>query len=172
MKGESPDLLPLLDEAEESAVLTLHRWLEVQLLNAAIKATLETPRYLLDSVTSAPGSLRYRGDGTATLRLPDDYLALHSLYIEGWREPLTDTEPEGTLRDELRGNAPRWMRCEHNPMAVEGRDEDGRFLTVYGVREDAEAHTLLYVPLPTLIDGTLTIAAAAYPRLLQIVTTD
>lgn len=46
LRGESPDLLPHLEEGEEGAVLTLSRELEVKIKPAAVAAALEVAAHL------------------------------------------------------------------------------------------------------------------------------
>lgn len=53
LRGESPDLLPTLEEGEDSAVLTLAARLEAELPAAAIAATVMTPASLLGDTAKA-----------------------------------------------------------------------------------------------------------------------
>lgn len=46
LRGESPDLLPLLEEGEDSAVLTLSRQVAANIPMAAVDATVSVPASL------------------------------------------------------------------------------------------------------------------------------
>lgn len=69
LKGESPDLLPVLEEGEDSAVLTLADALRVRLPAAAAAATVMTPSALLGDVAREspllfpPDFLKHHGPG-------------------------------------------------------------------------------------------------------------
>ena len=173
LRGESPDLLPELEEGEDSAVLTLARALTVRLPEAAVEAVRATPRLELEPTaltgvaasSGAPQALR-AATPVLTIRLPSDYLLFYSLRMQDWSEPLTALEPEGTLRRALGARAPAWMVCRHRPMAVEERDAEGRYLKVYGTEAAEQPYELLYVRRPAFDGVVVTLPEAAYGRLL------
>ena len=174
LRGESPDLLPELEEGEDSAVLTLSEALRVRLLPAAVEATLALPREEVDIVSSLAVEdadfefLPSEGGLTSvlTLPLPDNYLRFHSLRLAGWREGVRSLEASGTLRAELGANAPAWMVCPAHPMVLEDRDGPLRCLRIYGaLRPEGE---LQFVPMPVFAADSLSICSRAYPRLLQL----
>lgn len=167
LRGESPDLLPLLEEGEESAVLTLARELEARLLQTAIEATLELPTDLNETVKSLSTYLKVGSGASAQIHLPDDYLKFHSLRLADWKEPLYALEPEDSLRRELGSNAPSWMFCSCHPMVTEHRDAEGLCLKIYGSKALEQKAELLYAPRPRYADGVLYIATAAYGLMLK-----
>lgn len=165
--GESPGLSPVLEEGEESGVLILEEALRARLLPLAIEATLETPELWLDDIERSDPAVSWRGS-TATLRLPSDYLRFYLLEMPGWDAPVTSLEPPGSLRARLGTRCPDWMACAKNPLVMEGRDHEGKFLTVKGVEGHPDTpELLLYVPMPRLTDKKLKISGAAYPLLLD-----
>lgn len=166
LRGESPDLLPLLEEGEESAVLTLRRKLLASLPAAAAKATVETPRLFLDEVREADVSPEVPQRGVPRYRMPDDYLMFYSLRMADWSEPVEAVEPEGSLRRGLGARAPLWMVCRERPMVLEERDGDGIVLKVYGSDAFDLPASILYVPRPAVEGDTLRISRGAYWRLL------
>ena len=167
--GESPGLSPILGEGEDSAVLTLEEELSVRLIPAAIKATLECDPVHLDEIAECSPAIEWGDGGSARLRLPEDYLRLHTLRMYGWKDSVTRVEPPGTLRDSLRGRAPAWMNCPDNPLVVEERDAAGPFLRVYGCPKATERpEQLLYVPEPCIVGDDLKISKAAYRRMLEL----
>ena len=161
LRGESPDLLPLLEEGEGSAVLTLTDELRVRLPAAAVAATMETPLFLLDETGDATGAECTDRERYLEIRLPDDYLKLHTLLMPDWREPVKRTEPGDSLRWALGAEMPDWMVCRGRPMVVEDSDGEGKLLKVYGTTA-ARPSKLLYVPRPHFDGTTLTISGAAY----------
>lgn len=68
LRGESPDLLPVLADGEDSAVLTLADQLKARLLPAAVEATATTPEALMGD--AARLIVRTAGEPY----LPRDYL--------------------------------------------------------------------------------------------------
>lgn len=168
LRGESPDLLPLLEEGEESAVLTLRDELLARLPAMAVKATLETPVLWLDETRTFEGALLVSDGGVFTARMPADYLRLVSVRMADWKEPLTCPEPPGSLRDALGANAPAWMTCRCRPMVREERDADGISLKIYGSSAGASAGTgtIVYAPVPTIDGEWLVISSAAYRRMI------
>lgn len=167
--GESPHLSPTLEEGEDSAVLTLEEMLRARLDDCAVKATLETEPVFLDEIEEIYPEIEWSDDGVGKIRLPSDYLKLMSLRMPDWAESVTETEPKGTLRDALRGNAPRWMACPCRPLVVEGRDRKSRFLRIYGSeRCYDEPDELLYIVRPTVEGDALRVSSAAYPRMLEL----
>lgn len=169
LRGESPGLLPLLEEGEEgAAVLTLADELRVKIPALAEKAAMETPAARAGEISSAEGALTVNKAGYATVRLPDDYLKLHSIRMDDWAEPLRRTEPEDSLRRALGANAPQWMICRQNPMVVEERDKEGLYLKIYGSSSTDRPAELLYIPRPLFDGEILTIGEAAYRRMLEL----
>ena len=166
-RGESPDLLPLLDEGEDSAVLTLSDQLRVQLPAMALDATLATPAVFQDEIQAVESIPESVDNGTLIFRMPDDYLKLHSLKMADWEEDVTEVEPADSLRYALGANAPEWMVCAERPMVKEVRDSLGIALHVYGSRRQGRAEQLLYVPRPAFDGEHLTISRAAYLTLLK-----
>lgn len=168
LRGESPDLLPLLEEGEESAVLTLARELQARLPAAAIEATLAVPPLYLDELKSSDGMVKLDMKGYGVARMPPDYLKLYSLRMQDWKEPVREVEPMESLRWALGANAPSWMICPHRPMVVEERDADGIFLKIYGSSALSSNASILYVPLPCFDGETLTMSRAAYLKMMQL----
>lgn len=165
LRGESPDLLPVLEEGEESAVLTLSRRLRVQLFPAAVAATLATDPDCLDETRSATLRSAGHGDCHTDFALPDDFLRLVAFEAPDLPEAVRETEPEGTLRRHLGAQAPPWMTGRHRPMAVVTRHPGGRTLRVYGCA--AVSATVTYTPVPEFDGTSLTISTAAYHRMLR-----
>ena len=167
LRGESPDLLPLLEEGEESPVLTLSDELRVLLPEAAIRATLECAPVCLDEIKEISPVPHVDDGGVRILRMPADYLRLHSLRMADWKEPVRNTEEASTLRYALGANAPAWMVCRERPMVCEYRDPGGVFLRVYGSNSNSAPLHLMYVPLPSFDGENLQISIAAYRRMLK-----
>lgn len=167
LRGESPDLLPLLEEGEDSAVLTIADELRVRILQLATEAELALPYLDHDEIRSADAAPERVSDAEVRIRMPDDYLMLYSLKMPGWLEPLTAVEPPGSLRGALGAAAPAWMTCPHRPMALEGRDTQGVFLRVLGLGSGITPEHLLYVARPTFDGNYLTISSKAYPLILK-----
>lgn len=166
LRGESPGLLPLLEEEEESAVLPIALELEARLLPAAEQATLALMPHQHDELRAAEPTTEADVSGALRVRLPDDYLRLHALRMTDWREPLTGPEPSGSLRRALGAHAPAWMICQCHPMVTEEADAHGSFLKVYG--SQGQVAEFLYVPRPSFNGETLTISRAAYRPMLQL----
>ncbi|MCH5217328.1 MAG: hypothetical protein J1F07_02050 [Muribaculaceae bacterium] len=168
LRGESPDLLPLLEEGEESAVLTLRRALEVRLAAAAVEATMQIDLFSLDELREVerPEVLAADG-GRLTVRLPSDFLRLHTLRMADWKDAVHSVEQQGTLRQALGAAMPQWMACPEKPLVMLRRDTRGPYLSVRGSRA-TEALSLIFVPQPVLDGDTLTLSRAAYPLLLEI----
>lgn len=171
LRGESPDLLPLLEEGEDSAVLTLSRELMARLPSAAVEATLQTPILFLDDVRMAECRCLQESPRSALLRMPSDYLKLYSIRMADWNENVTSVEPSDSLRRILGANAPEWMICRKNPMVTEERDEQGLSLRVIGSDAFDLPATVYYIPLPKVEDDSLTISKGAYYKMLQMLTT-
>lgn len=166
LRGESPDLLPLLEEGEDSAVLTLADELRVRLPEEAARATEATPRKWHDELRTATVKPAIDRGGFLKLRLPADYMMLYSLRMEDWREALTEVEPVDSIRWALGADAPDWMYCTCRPMVKEERDSEGPYLKVYGSGSDNPPAELLYVPRPVFDGATLTISRASYSLML------
>ena len=168
--GESPGLSPILEEGEESGVLTLEEQLMVLLPSVAVEATLATPRLQLDEIEKASPQIEWNATGTAArIPLPADYLKFYSLRMAGWDRAVTEPEKPGTLREGLGAGCPSWMACAENPLVIEGRGDSGRFLTVVGIEGRPDGvEELLYVPLPRLTEKKLRISGAAYPVMLRL----
>ena len=167
LQGESPDLLPVLEEGEESPVLLLADELRVRILDAAVKATLATPPLFLDEIKSVAAVPLFEDGGAIILRMPSDYLKLYSLRMSDWKETVMATEPSGSLRAALGANAPRWMICAKRPMVTEQRDSSGIFLRILGSRSERAAIELYYIPLPSFDGDILTISKSAYHTMLS-----
>lgn len=170
LRGESPDLLPLLEEGEESAVLTLSRELATRLEEAAVEATLSTPTVFLDEIRTVEAECESDTFGrrpAVIIRVPSDYLKLCSLQMADWAEPLREVEPTDSLRWALGGDAPEWMICPKRPMIREERDAKGVFLRVYGSQAADLSARLTYVPAPVFDGETLTVSRSAYLRALS-----
>ena len=168
LRGESPDLLPLLGDGEESAVLTLRDELRVRIPSAAIKATLEACPLSLDELREVVATPLPEAGGVLVVSMPDDYLKLYSLRMADWKESVRSVEPPGTLRYELGANAPEWMVCADRPMVCEQRNAEGIRLRIFGSRSEAPPGELLYVPIPDFDDGdSLVISASAYRLMLK-----
>ena len=168
LRGESPDLLPRLEEEEEYPVLTLRDELMVILLEAAEAAVLQTPSIYLDEIRELTSAPLLDDGGVMILRMPENYLKLHSLRMADWKEPVREPEPEGSLRSVLGANAPKWMICAERPMVTEHRDAAGISLRVYGTASVAIPREMLYVPRPEFDGENLSLPGAAYPALLRI----
>lgn len=167
LRGESPELLPLLEEGEESAVLTLERELRARLPGEALKATLETPLLMLDEIREATGKFEMENARIGRLRLPDDYLKLYYIRMADWKQPVRRPEPEGSLRHSLGGDAPEWMICRENPMVTEERDPRGIYLRIMGSDAFDLPATVYYVPVPEFDGETLTISSGAYRLMME-----
>lgn len=167
LRGESPGLLPVLEPGEDSAVLTLEAYLRTRLLPEAVRAAISLPLHEVDTLVSASPEPLADAGGTLILRMPDDYLRLHTLRMADWRESLYATEPFGSLRGALCANAPAWMFCTCRPMVREQRDAAGPYLRVFGSRSSSPPVTCLYVPRPSFDGTTLTLPAAAYIPTLE-----
>ena len=168
LRGESPDLLPILEEGEDSAVLMLSRQLEAAIPMTATEATCSLPPLMLETATKLTGKFSEISNKFGKLYLPEGYLKLVSVKLYDWEEPVRATESENSLRRELGANAPSWMICRHNPMVTEERDEKGRYLKVYGSDAFEEGYELVYVPNPEFTAGDLTISRSAYFKMLKI----
>ena len=169
LRGESPDLLPVLEEGEDSAVLTLDAYLRAALPEMAVKATLqvyEDAQDSLDEIGKFEADIEWNGR-VGEVRLPDDYLRLYYLKLEEWCEAVRRVEPKDSLRDRLRGMMPAWMACDHRPMVVEINDEIGKKLRIYGGSRKSRKATVLYIPVPLLSDGGLRISTCAYHNLFS-----
>lgn len=172
LRGESPDLLPQLEEGEYGAVLTLSDELRVKLMERALEATLITPSFLqTDAIQSITPPLLVGRGKYAIARLPADYLKLHTLMMDDWREPLTTVEREG-LRAELGSAAPDWMICPCRPMVREASDSEGKYLKIYGTRETGRPSELEYIPMPRIEEECLVISSAAYHKMLELLNDD
>lgn len=174
LKGESPRLSSFLEEGEDSAVLTLEDQLKATVIPAAIKATLETEHIYLDEIEEIFPGIEWDERGTGKIRLPADYLALAEICMPDWAEGVNRPEPKDSLRNALRGNAPKWMTCSERPLVIEGRDRKGPFLKIYGSEPiyDEPEH-LSYIPLPRFEGTDLRLSGAAYPAMIQyLLTTD
>ena len=167
LRGESPDLLPVLEDGEESPVLLLADELRVKIHEAAVKATLETPSIYLDEIKSFATSPLFEDGGAIILRLPSDYLKFYSLRMPDWKEAVRTLEPSDSLRSALGANAPPWMICAERPMVTEHRDAVGIFLRVLGSKSESSTKELYYIPLPAFDGDTLTISKAAYHTMLN-----
>lgn len=170
LRGESPDLLPLLEEDEEAPVLLLSRELRARLPAAAVKATLEVPAVFHDEIRCTEQTPRTDKAGCGLLRMASDYLRLYSVSLADWKEPVRAPEPENSLRRSLGANLPRWMICRERPMVLEERDSEGIVLKVYGSDAFDLPAVVYYIPFPEFDGETLTISRAAYHRMLQILT--
>ena len=167
VRGESPGLLPLLEEGEESAVLTISDQLKATLISQATEATLKADPLRLDELKTLETVPKVENEGWMKVRMPADYLKLHTLRMSDWNEALTEVEPEGSLRRALGANAPEWLICRERPMVTEGRDTEGIYLKIYGSESGKAPAELLYVPLPRLENDTLVISEAAYSIFLS-----
>lgn len=166
LRGESPDLLPQLEEGEESAVLTLTDELRVRLMTKAEEATLELQRQEHDELRTTRIRPETDSAGTIIVRMPEDYLKLYSLRMADWKEAAIATEPEESLRNKLGADAPAWMTCRHNPMVREMRDSGGVFLQVFGSDSAGTEAELTYIPRPAFDGEYLTISRKAYLKIL------
>lgn len=166
LRGESPDLLPLLDEGEEGAVLTLARELKARLLPAATEATLALPAERCEEIKTNHGGIEFDDSGAGYIALPDDFLKFYLLRMADWREPVRALEPEDSLRRALGANAPSWMIAPCRPMVTLERKDSGLHLRVLGTT--ADSRELRYVPRPLVNGDTLTICENAYPLLLSL----
>ena len=170
LMGESPGLSPILEEGEDSVVLTLEEELRVRLPALAVEATLITPAEINDEIRLLRPNVLWSDAGMAEISLPPEFLRFHSLRMMGWRAPVRELEPADTLRDQLRGNAPPWMACKENPLVVLVRDSEGLKLQVFGCDQLSERAELMYIPLPELTDDYLVIGRGAYGKVLELLT--
>lgn len=177
--GESPDLLPVLQDGEDSAVLTLEAWLRTMLIPKAIEATLQCDLQSLgeyEELTLRPSV----NGGYSILELPDDFLRFISLSIGENPVPLTSVAEAAQIRFRLsKGKLPcRGLLDTSRSSVAASRlslDEpksslfllpDGRLL-LDNIAEGS-AVTLRYVPKPFLDSSDLLhISEAAYWRLIS-----
>ena len=96
-RGESPDLLPVLEDGEDSAVLTFEAWLRVMLVPKAVEATLAVSPDLLDDITEITLSPTISGK-YASASLPPDFLRFLSLSIGEIPVPNVEIPDAATLR--------------------------------------------------------------------------
>ena len=180
VRGESPDLLPVLQDGEESAVLTLEAWLRTVLISRAVEATMHTDPSRLEEFgefTMKTG----KGTGFEFLTPPADFLRFISLSIGENAPPKTTLNKVSDLRfrrrkrDENEGLPDRnnsggctfWKeRTEPEACIL----PDGRILIANSGEETAEEKTvtLRYVPRPFLDSSDLLhISEAAYEEMIK-----
>lgn len=187
-RGESPNLLPVLQDGEESAVLTLESWLRTMLVPLAVKATLEADLTRIDDIAEVRLTPEFN-DGSAVLTLPDDFLRFLTLYVDGAPAAagvvMAGELPELPISsaNQLENDTPDYTdvlsagsaldfsrrRYARRPPATPDRKlyllPDGRLL-MPSLAADAVV-TLRYVPAPFLDSADrLHISTAAYHTLL------
>lgn len=166
LRGESPDLLPVLDDDEQSAVLTLDAFLRAAIPSAAIEATLRADPLSLDEIAVFNGKISW-SSRWGYIEMPADYLKFHYLKLPEWEAGVSSPEPSSSLRFKLGPRLPLWMACDHNPMVVEERTPAGIRLKICGSsRQSVAPESLLYIPLPKLEEEILTISGSAYALMM------
>ena len=172
--GESPDLLPVLQDGEDSAVLTLEAWLRTMLIPKAIEATLQCDLKMLgeyEELTLRPSVT----GGFSLLELPDDFLRFVSLSIGENPVPLTSVADPAQIRFRLsKDKLPcrGLLDTSRSSFAAPGEPKSSLYLLPDGRLlldniEEGSAVSLRYVPKPFLDSSDLLhISEAAYWRLI------
>ena len=181
VRGESPDLLPVLQDGEESAVLTLEAWLRTVLISRAVDATLRTDPSRLEEFGEF--TMKARKDTEfEILTPPADFLRFISLSIGENAPPKTVLNDITNFRFRRRrkGDKNEGLPDRNNSGGIIFRKErtepdayilpDGRILIENSWEETAEekAVTLRYVPRPFLDSSDLLhISEAAYEEMIK-----
>lgn len=183
VRGESPDLLPVLEDGEDSAVLTLEAWLRVMIIPKAVEATLAVPLDLLDEVEETT-VVPTVSDGFAVVTLPDNLLRFISVSIGENPIPVSVLPDLSALRFSPSNRAHRdfgaldfcggrFLRKVSDSSDGNGgtvrlfRLPDGRLLA-QGL-STATPLRLRYIPIPFLDSSDLLhISLHAYHHLLKI----
>lgn len=168
--GESPGLPNLLEEDEESNVLTIDRMLKPHLASCALQATLASDPLFLDEIVDIYPDIEWLGDSHGRMRMPEDFLTLQVLKMTDWGEPLMHLEAEESLRGRLGSRAPGWLVNARRPMAMLRRDGSGLWLYFAGSdSHDGSPELLSYVRRPSVSTSwTVALSGVAYPEMIAL----
>lgn len=163
-----------MSSEQECDATSLIDFLQLRIEQLAPEATLATPKNQIDGWKPLEGNeISSTEDGSALLPLPDDFLLLFSLRLDGWARPVTDYSlPESTPAALQSSRCLSLRASSDRPVAVLAATTEGRALRLYGRHTDpprvAEGW---YLPIPRADpDGFIDIPEAAIPRLLNMLT--
>ena len=166
--GEMPSAMCNGVECEAA---TLTDYLLTRIEQLAPEAVTDTPAELVDNYKPLEGNgITTMEDGSALLPLPDDFLRLHFLRIEGWARPVTGCYLPESLPAALQScRCPSLRASASRPVAVLTPADGGRALRLYGSHsEPAKIAEGWYLPIPRIdADGFIDMPEASIPILLN-----
>lgn len=140
---------------EVDGELTLAYRLRELVEPCATEAILATPRERLTGWRLLGGAgMQEMEDGSAMLPLPDDFLLLHSLRLDGWERSVTEIHAPDSGMGRLQGGRHSGLRgTSQRPVAVVYPHGDGRCLRLFGRHaRPAELAEGWYMPMPRIAD--------------------
>lgn len=150
---------------------SLRERLMMEAEGCAARAVADTPRELLTGWSRLPTEgLKVESDGKGVLRLPDDFLMLHSLRLSGWERGVTEILAASHWLRRWQGS--RWHGLRGNPqrpLAFHALDADGRHcLELFSAYAGDSLEEGWYMALPRIKeDGGIEIPPAAYRKCLD-----
>ena len=170
--GENPGFC-LPDGGDGTGAGTLRVRIRVEVERCAARSVAETPRRFLTGWRKLPSERVAKGpDGRMTVRLPEDYLMLHSLRLSDWERDATEAlDHSHWLR---RFQESRWHGLRgtaQRPLVFHGIDGEGhRCLELFPASEESLVAEGWYMPAPAVKeDGGIEIPPAAYRKCLDYI---
>lgn len=147
-KTESSYLSTVTDNMELDEII------KSKLLDAVRSVLENCPVWMLDGETMST-SVESNADGTGSISLPNDFLRLVALQMNGWDAPVFFVEPSGTQKALMQKN--KWLRGNPNrPVLVFSKGSSGaRVIEYYSVGGDSAAVKLaVYVKIPSIVTSS------------------
>ena len=139
--------LALLCDAADSPFPTLQERVRIEAPEIAMQLLLEAPPEAIDTWQTLPGGgLTTDADGLAALPLPEDFLRLGSVRLQGWERPAVPA-PEGDLLQRL--------LCHSRWPALRGTNQK----PVAFIKTTGSGRSLIMCPAPK---GSLALAEGSY----------
>lgn len=142
---ENPYLSSVTDNMELDEII------RSKLIEATRTVLENCPIWMLDG-EKMPTAVAANTDGTGSISLPDDFLRLVALQMNGWDAPVFFVEPSGTQKALMQKN--KWLRGNpKRPVLVFSKNISGARVIEYYSAEgnNAAVELAIYVKIPNVV---------------------
>lgn len=161
-KNMSGEALTALGDVD---TLSLDEIIESKVLDAVRIVHSDAPYYRLDGLsTFADSDIVWDGLHCGYVLLPDDFLRLVSFKMDDWQRTVHEAIDVGDPRYVLQSSAYKGVRgTPEKPVVAVAPYSDGLALEFFSCRsDDAVIAAATYLPLPTWVDGCVSICKRLY----------